>query len=75
MQSFSLSPEIGTTDCSDFKALGTRVQLTRWVSAQGNDHHPELSESVSSVSSVVLPIAVSRFRSSEAPRGGRSGLG
>jgi hypothetical protein len=43
---------LGTTDCTDdtdFKALGTRVQLTRRVSGQGNDHHPELSESVSSV--------------------------
>jgi hypothetical protein len=59
-----LNPEIGTTDCTDdtdFKALGTRVQLTQRVSGQGTDHHRELSESVSSVQSVVLPIAVSRI--------------
>ena len=73
MSAIILNPEIGTTDCTDdtdFKALGTRVQLTQRVSGQGTDHHRELSESVSSV---VLPIAVSRIKA-DTRRGSASSL-
>ena len=61
---FTLNPEIGTTDFTDdtdFKALGAKILLTHWVRWREAGQSSEISESVSSVSSVVPPSAVFRF--------------
>ena len=59
--SFTLDQEIGTTDFTDdtdFPALGAKILLTHWVSCREDGRHSEISESVSSVSSVAPPIPV-----------------
>jgi hypothetical protein len=44
-----LNPGIGTTDYTDYEALGAIVMLTLRVSNRGAVLHPEIAESVSSV--------------------------